>query len=145
MDNYSVDKLANRIMYNYDRNGDGVVNLKGNRDESYFDEETTTTEGNTIYRNVTRYSNEDLFIKADADQDGKITKDEVKAVLNQYDSNKDGKLSARGFWDWLTGKPEGELDVFNREVPEKARLIAKYPIGQIPQQPNIPNPPYPHV
>ena len=138
MGEVSVNKFVNSIMNDYDFNRNGKIDL--DKDETYFDQDQTTQEGNMMYRTVTRFSYNDLFVKSDANNDGKVTKEEITDVVNKYDTDKNGTLSARGFWDWLTGKPEGELDVFNREVPERSRIIAKYPIGTVP---NIPNPPIP--
>ncbi|MFN8671948.1 MAG: hypothetical protein U0457_07695 [Candidatus Sericytochromatia bacterium] len=147
MDNISIGKIVNDAVYRYDQNRNGVIDLDSNQfnDESSYDESRIERQGNTTYRIVDRFSNQDLFVKADVDGDKKVTKEELTNFVSKYDKDNDGKLSARSFWDWVSGKPKGELDVFNQEVPERRREIFRQVIAVDPPMPPIPNPPMPHM
>jgi Ca2+-binding EF-hand superfamily protein len=144
MGEVSISRLVNSIVNDYDRNGNGVIDLKANgRDESYFDKREVRETPNETVITDTRYSYDALFLRADADKDNKVTKDEITAVANEFDKDKNGKLTVRSFWDWISGKPEGELDVFSRQIPERSRIIYQqtiphaqgpaYPVGDFPE------------
>lgn len=145
MNKISVDKLVNNIMHDYDRNRNNSIELDNKRDESYFDDDKITNEGNQTVRTVTRYSNDALFLSADKNKDNKVTKEELKETISQYDKDNDGKLSVRSFWDTITGKPAGELDKLNKDLPETSRVIFRQVLSVNPpiQHPNIPNPNFP--
>lgn len=141
MGEVSIGKFVNSIMYDYDRNRNGSIELRPTgRDESYFDKRDVQNTPDQTIITVTRYSYDELFLRADKDKDNKVTKDEITDVVNEFDKDKNGKLTARSFWDWLTGKPEGELDVFNRKVPERSRIIYREVINH----PTNPGHPYPN-
>ncbi len=142
MNDVSVSKYVNSIMYDYDYNRNGSIDLRNDwRTESYFDERQIVTEGNAQYRVTTRYSFDELFLSADKDKDNKVTKQEITDLVNEYDKDKNGKLSYKSIWDWASGKPDGELDVFNKKVPEYKRIIQKDYLGPVNPNPNVP---YPH-
>lgn len=147
MSSVSVNKFVNSIMNDYDQNRNGSIELKEGSffagDESTYQEDRITHEGNQTVRTITEFSYDQLFIKADKNNDGKVTRDELNDVVKSYDKNNDGKLSARSFWDVISGKPAGELDVFNKEIPERSRVIYRQVISTDPIVPPIPNPPMP--
>ena len=150
MNKISVDKLVNNIMSDYDHNRNNSIDLNPKKDESFHDESETTYEGNQTVRTVTRYSNDQLFLSADKNKDNKVTKEELKETISQYDKDNDGKLSARGLWDVITGKPAGEMDKLNNDLPETSQVIFRqvinngpmYPIN--PGNPGYPRPPFTH-
>lgn len=154
MNKISVDKLVNNIMHDYDRNRDKSISLNPKKDESFHDDSQISYEGNQTVKTVTRYSNDELFISADKNKDNMVTKDELKETISQYDTDKDGKLTARSFWDSITGKPAGELDKLNKDMPEKSRVIFRQVINNgnlnpmppinpgFPMNPGYPKPPY---
>jgi hypothetical protein len=137
MDQISLKNYVDTIAYQYDRNGNGVIDL--DKDENYYDE--------NLGGQVTRYSFDELFINADKNKDNKVTRDEINSVVSEYDTNKDGKLSLRNFWEYITGKPEGEWEVFNRKMPERSWVIStspfpnrnSLPVGDFPENPAIKN------
>jgi hypothetical protein len=130
-----ISKLVSSILRDYDRNGNGSIELKANgNDESYFDKRDVRETPNETVITVTRYSYDELFLKADKNKDNKVTADEITDVANEFDADKNGKLTVRSFWEWLTGKPEGELDVFDRQIPERSRVIYQNTIPHPPHQ-----------
>lgn len=143
MKDISINRIVDDAFNRYDQNRNGTIDLDSNpnKDESFYDESRIEKQGNTTYRIVDRYSNEDLFVKSDTNQDNKVTKEEVAAFVSKYDTDKNGKLSERSFWDWVGGKPKGELDVFNSEIPERRREIFRQVISVDPNPPYVPNPP----
>lgn len=127
----SVNHIVTEAMYKYDHNKSGVIDLKRpegimnrfkNPDErvrsnttvnSYSDDQLTVA--------TSVYSMRDLFYAADADRDGKVTRDELRAEVQKFDKNGDGEMTSRGFWGWLTRKPKQELDLFKKEFGEKTQ------------------------
>lgn len=144
MNDIPVNRIVNDAMNRYDQNRNGVIDLDASpyKDESFYDESRTERQGNTTYRITDRYSNEDLFIKSDVNNDQKVTKEELSDFVSKYDTDKNGKLSVRSFWDTITGKPKGELDIFNNQVPERRREIFRQVIAVDPMPPYNPNVPH---
>jgi len=150
MGEISIGGLVNNIVRDYDRNRNGQLEL--DKKEDYFDEKTSRYEGDRYITEVHRYTYDSLFKVADTNGDRVITKDELAEVVKKFDKDNDGKLTARSFWDWVTGKPKGEYDVFSEDLPEMKRLIRRdvfynpnpnfpnhpnYPLGDFPINPKI--------
>ena len=94
----NVNGLVNDILYKYDHNKNGVVNLK--RPDGF-------------------YTQRDLFYAADKDGNGEVTRDEMAEVVKKFDKDGDGQMTSRGFWGWLTRKPKQELDLYNDQYKER--------------------------
>ena len=127
----SVNHIVTEAMYKYDHNKSGVIDLKRpdgivnrfkNPDErirsnttvnSYSDDKLTVS--------TSVYTMRDLFYAADADRDGKVTRDELMAEVKKFDKDGNGEMTSRGFWGWLTRKPKQELDLFKKEFGEKTQ------------------------
>ena len=140
----TVDGYVNRVLAQYDRNGDGRIAVRGEatRRETYrepdpafgdpFDPHAGTApiggrprqraqeERGRLVTDV--YSIDALAKGADANGDGFATRAELQAAVRRFDANGDGKLATRGFWGWLTGRAKDELDKLEAAFGE--RLIA---------------------
>lgn len=127
----SVNHIVTDAMYKYDHNKNGVIELNRpdgimnrlkNPDErirSRTDVNSFKEDSLTISTQV--YSMRDLMYAADANRDGKVTREELTAQVQKFDKDGDGQMTARGFWGWLTRKPKQELDFFNKEFGEKTQ------------------------
>ena len=126
----SVNALVAQIMTKYDHNNNGVIDTKRpdgvwnklkNPDERVRSKTSvgSSFEEDKINISTSVYTMRDLFYHADANRDGKVERDELEKAIKAYDKDGDGQMGARGFWGWLTRKPKGELDVFNKEFGEK--------------------------
>lgn len=126
----SVNALVAQIMTKYDHNSNGVVDLRRpdgimnklkNPDERVRSKTSVTPgmEKDSINISSSVYTLRDLFFHADANRDGKVDRDELTTAVKSYDKDNDGSMGARGFWGWLTRKPKGEMDIFNKDFGEK--------------------------
>ncbi|MDB5101424.1 MAG: hypothetical protein JWM80_5845 [Cyanobacteria bacterium RYN_339] len=87
------------------------------------DERTEVTEfkekdkqGRDVTRELTM-SIDKLVLGADRDHNGKVTPDELEALMRTFDKDGDNNLPTRGIFDWLTWKPKLEGDRFNYAYP----------------------------
>ena len=126
----NVNAFVAQIMTKYDHNSNGVIDLKRpdgilnklkNPDERVRSKTNVTSgmEKDTVNISTSVYSMRDLFFHADANRDGKVDRDELTTAIKAYDKDGDGSMGARGFWGWLTRKPKGEMDLFNKDFGEK--------------------------
>jgi Ca2+-binding EF-hand superfamily protein len=126
----SVNALVAQIMTKYDHNSNGVVDLKRpdgiwnklkNPDERVRSKTNVgpSMEEDKLNISTSVYTMRDLFFHADANNDGKVDRDELTNAVKAYDKDGDGQMGARGFWGWLTRKPKQELDLFNQDFGEK--------------------------
>jgi len=143
MSNVSVNSVVNGIMAAYDHNQNGEIDLKRQgffkREETTRSENSAWSDDDSINLSTTSFSREKLFYAADGqgNRDGKVSRDELTAVVSSYDKNHDGQLDERGFFGRLFSgfkKPEGELNVFNREYGERSYTNTT----SISTKPNIP-------
>lgn len=136
----SINRLSKNIINFYDRNRDGQISLRGRRAEDirYIRERTTHFDEDVI--TLTRYAHTKLFEAADKNNDGSVTREELKAILSGFDKNNDGKLENHGpFW-----KRRGEKRDFNKAFPEEWRIIERHVIPRPRPFPGHPhNPRYP--
>lgn len=139
----AISALANQIIRNYDNNRDGVISLRGQRPETERYERHVLPGRDYDTITLTRYDHDALFAKADADGDGKVTRDELTGVLKLFDTNNDGELKNSGpFWN-----RKGELRNFNKAYGERGVIVEQQTIWHPqPPVPPIPNyPPYPRA
>jgi hypothetical protein len=124
----NVNGMVNDILYKYDHNKNGVVNLKRpdgfwdkvkNPDERVRSKTSVNSFGDDLNISTSVYTQRDLFYAADKDGNGSVTRDELTDVVKKFDKDGDGQMTSRGFWGWLTRKPKQELDLFNDQYKER--------------------------
>jgi hypothetical protein len=128
----SIQRIVNDIMLNYDHNKNGVIELERpkatgnmlqraaermkNPDERVRSNSTTYSTGDEINISTTVRTQHHLFIAADADNDKKVTRQELLKFVETYDTNKNGELDSRGAKVW---KAAEELQKFNKDFGER--------------------------
>ena len=126
----SIQAIVKDTMSLYDHNRNGVIDLnKTGRDDETIRTETHVRGaggrgGGDVWTETRAYSDRKLFEAADAKHDGKVTPQELEQFIRKFDTDNDGKLSHRGFFGWLLGKPKQEGDKFDDQYGEK--LIGTY-------------------
>lgn len=126
----SVTALVSDYMAKYDHNRNGVIDLKRpdgvwnklkNPDERVRSKTSVTPgfEQDSINISTSVYTIDRLLYAADKDNSGTVTRDELETAVKKYDTNNDGQLTSRGFWGWLTRKPQQDLDIFKKELGER--------------------------
>ena len=131
MGSINISQMAKSIISRYDFNNNGVIDLKN----PTKGDETTRLEiqqsANAI--DYFTWDHRKLFEKADANNDGQVTQDELETVLKTFDKNGDGELQTRT-WVW---NPRTEYDDYDDAPGEDLVSHVHVPIGP-------PNPsPYP--
>ena len=124
----NINGMVNDILYKYDHNKNGVINLKRpdgfwdkvkNPDERVRSKTSVNNFGDDLNISTSVYPPRDLFYAADKNNDGEVTREEMAEVAKKFDTNGDGQMTSRGFWGWLTRKPKQELDLFNEQFKER--------------------------
>lgn len=124
----SVTGLVNDVMYKYDHNKNGVINLTRpagfwdkmkNPDERVRSKTSVSSFGDDLNVSTSVYTMRDLMYAADKNGNGEVTREELEAVVKPFDKDGDGTMKSRGFWGWLTRKPKLELDYFNEQYKER--------------------------
>lgn len=124
----NVNGMVNDIVYKYDHNKNGVVNLKRpdgfwdkvkNPDERVRSKTSVSSFGDELNVSTSVYTQRDLFYAADKNNDGEVTREELTEVVKKFDKDGDGQMTSRGFWGWLTRKPKQELDLYNDQYKER--------------------------
>jgi hypothetical protein len=124
----NVNGMVNDIVYKYDHNKNGVVNLTRpdgfwdkvkNPDERVRSKTSVSSFGDELNVSTSVYTQRDLFYAADKNNDGQVTREELTEVVKKFDTNGDGQMTSRGFWGWLTRKPKQELDLYNDQYKER--------------------------
>jgi EF hand len=124
----NVNGMVNDILYKYDHNKNGVVNLKRpdgfwdkikNPDERVRSKTSVSNFGDELNVSTSVYTQRDLFYASDKNNDGEVTREEINEVVKQFDKDGDGQMTSRGFWGWLTRKPKQELDLYNDQYKER--------------------------
>lgn len=119
-----ISAMIDRIMTDYDHNGNGVIDLKQPRAMGNVFQrvaQTLTTADERISKDcqpgipaiMPTYIR--LFREADANHDNIVTREEMTAVIRRFDTNGDGALSSRGIAFW---KPCDEMQRFNKQFGE---------------------------
>jgi hypothetical protein len=134
----SINDLSRQIIRNYDRNRDGQISLQGQRPETERFERQFMSGYDFDTITITRYNHDKLFAKADANEDGQVTVDELSGVLKLFDTNNDGELKNSGpFWN-----RKGELRNYEKAYGEEAVIVDRqyiyHPRPPIPPMPPIP-------
>lgn len=102
----SVDWLVNNLMGDHDFNQNGLIDLT--KSKNPFGQEAGTA-------SVTWEYKKKLFVEADADKDGKVTRDELDKKIRSYDADGDGKMHSRGLLGAAKKQPLGELDKLDKD------------------------------
>jgi hypothetical protein len=102
----SVDWLVNNLMADHDFNQNGVIDLT--KSKNPFAQEASTA-------SVTWEYKKKLFVDADADKDGKVTRDELDKKIRSYDVDGDGKMHSRGLLGAAKKQAPGELDKLDKD------------------------------
>ncbi|MBT9544011.1 MAG: EF-hand domain-containing protein [Candidatus Sericytochromatia bacterium] len=130
----SVNALASQIIRNYDTNRDGVIQLRGNKPETERLQRDFMPGQQYDTITLTRFNQDKLFAKADANNDGQVTRDELLGVIKLFDTNNDGELKNSGpFWN-----RKGEEKNYQKAYGEQGEIIDQHLIHHPPQ------PPLPH-
>ncbi|MFN8673345.1 MAG: hypothetical protein U0457_14835 [Candidatus Sericytochromatia bacterium] len=121
MDKISVNKLVDSIMYQYDRNNNGKIEIDRGRAINDGRSEKYRIEDDSLNSTVKEFSRQDLF--KDADKYGiknkEITRDELfNFISKKFDVDQDGFLSTRDFGGMIKGSALGEYEIFLREYDE---------------------------
>ena len=123
----NIQALAADIMSKYDHNNNGVIDIQKTSKSGlgkFFEQSETTRSNTNVYGSDTvnvssaRYSSESLFRAADRNNDQKVTRDELEAVIKTFDKNNDGELGSENVFKRIVGK-KGELQNFNNNFGER--------------------------
>ncbi len=124
----NIDKAVNTLFDKFDTNKNGKIESsnkefktlnvaeKNVKPDDIFAKEKDKSSSSlfgTDYYQVELIDNTKLFKNADTNNDGIVTKEELKNRLSSYDKNKDGKLDTNIFDFFNKSKKEG--NVFDRE------------------------------
>ncbi len=142
----SVDSVVNNIFSRYDKNHNGNIELRNYynsyNDEGSVDVRTVNHGYSQDVITVTRHSQEQLFRKADVNNDGNVSKYELRRYVENYDRNFNGYLDDRNSWD--NNSYNSEEASFNRENRETSYVVSNHVVNH--PQPNYPGyptqPPY---
>ncbi|MEK7433895.1 MAG: hypothetical protein AABZ74_12230 [Cyanobacteriota bacterium] len=121
MDKISVNKLVDSIMYKYDRNNDGKIDINRTTLLNNNKSEKTRTEDDFLNSGVKEFSRQDLF--KDSDKFGvknkEINREELfNFISKKFDMDQDGFLSTRDLGGMIKGSALGEYEIFLREYDE---------------------------
>lgn len=107
-----VDTQVSDIFSSYNRDFDSELDLdtrwRTPEDIRRVENRHTDSDGNYTYSTYTYYSIQELAGRADADNDGKVTRDELRTAVAAYDADGNGRL-----------QPD-ENRRFDREVGERS-------------------------
>jgi len=117
-----IQQLAQNIIRQYDRNGDGVIDLRrGPAFEGERLEQNVQTSYHQDTVNLSWVSLKQLFAKADSNGDQQVTQQELMQVISLFDDNRNGYLEYRVD---PRGLAVGELANLNRAYPEERGLVS---------------------
>lgn len=105
-----IDTKTNDIFSSYNRDWDNVLDLRPNwRTPEFVRREESTYEDSNHHQHTTvhYYSISDLAFAADGDHNNQVTRDELRSVMNRFDSNHDQRLQG------------SEARAFNRQYGEQ--------------------------
>lgn len=132
MGSISINRLAARILGNYDHNRNGAIDLAKPKRE--IERRESMHFADRI--EISTYTQRKLFEAADTNKDQQVTLDELKAAITPFDENGDGNLETRG-WAW---NPKKEYEKFDDAWGEDRTSVVHIPTG--PPIPPIPLPPH---
>jgi hypothetical protein len=120
----AISAFVDRIMADYDHNGNGVIDLRMPKATGNVFQKIAHTLSTPDER-ISKHAEPGipsimpsfirLFREADTNGDEVVTREEMTAVISRFDENQDGQLSSRGIAFW---EPKGELQKFNRKFGE---------------------------
>lgn len=105
-----ISDFVNSVWQNYNPGSSKPIDLDSQSDRNPHTDFMDVCEYTTAYSN-------DMFVKADANHDGKLTKQELTNFVAQYDTDHDGDLSQPGWLSRLFGA-KGEWDAFSQQYHE---------------------------
>lgn len=120
-----VDSLTNEILAKYDHDRNGRLELVGGggwtlpgqtRDERLRKEtvrQVVRGKDGQIQKfvyTISTYTRRDMFYAADANDNDRVTREELLELVTSFDKDRNESLSRRGLWGWLTFKAKGEYD-----------------------------------
>ena len=100
----NINGLVNDIMYKYDHNKNGVINLQRpegfkeklkNPDERVRSKTSVNSFGDDLNISTSVYTQRDLFYAADKNNDGEVTREELTDAVKKFDTNGDGEMTGR--------------------------------------------------
>lgn len=133
MSGMNIHRIVSDIFTKYDHNKNGVIELErpqsqgnvlkrignslANPDERVRSSAQTYSKGDELTINSQVYTQHALFVAADANNDKKLTMEELRTFISQnFDANKNGNLESRGAKIW---KAKNELEQFNSAYGER--------------------------
>lgn len=128
-DGININSFVDKVMTRYDKNKDGVINMKGNDASLKASENSEMVHTEKIWQGgidykVNKTDLSSLFKAADKDGDQKVSKqDLVDYLSSKYDKNHDGIINGSAnssipFWDMIMGTDNEEFDQLTNEHPE---------------------------
>lgn len=122
----AIQAIAQHIFYQYDQNRDGAISLQ--RGAGFEAERLEQTYQSAMYHdkvNVSWVSLERMFVKADSNNDKRVTFEEIQALLKGFDQNGNGDLD----YNYLpNGSVSGEVCHLFRAFPEERGMISSYQV-----------------
>jgi Ca2+-binding EF-hand superfamily protein len=129
-----VNDVSERVFAAYDADRNGAIEFRGaDRREMTRQQERVEPAGGAnpfgtdqrLVRVTSTWTQVSLFVAADTDDDGSVTREEMQAAIAPFDADRDGRLSSRG---WAFWQPPGELERFDRAYAEQLVGIARTPL-----------------
>ena len=122
----SVHELSQKIMRQYDADGNGQIDLNRpvltNRGHTEaYRQDLSFSENPGIDHSQRELTRKELFEAADraGDGNGEVTGAELEGFIAGFDTDHDGSLDSRGIQGMRKGRALGELDLFNRKYDEE--------------------------
>lgn len=121
----SVHELSQKIMRDYDANGNGKIDLNrpvlaNHGQTEAYRQDLSFSENDGLVSHGRELNRKALFEAADAagDHDGAVSATELESFIGSFDTNHDGQLESRGIQGMRKGRALGELELFNRRFDE---------------------------
>lgn len=120
MSSVPINKLVASLMYQYDYNKNGQIDIERRVIGNNRKNESSRFEENHLNGDKVEFSRGDLFKDADKAgiKDKKVTREELENFIGKFDKDGDGFLSSRGVDGMVKGKALGEYELFLRDYEE---------------------------